>query len=59
MYLHFVRCRKEDEFQRRLTGLFADICSRPDVPIVVATDLLVLPDDLGRLYFLASRAYWA
>lgn len=55
----FVRFRKEDEYQRRLPGLFADVRHRPKEPALLATDLLVPPEDLGRLYILTRRANWA
>lgn len=54
--LSFARCREEHEYQRRLAGLLADVRRRPEVPTIVATNLLVLLEDLGKPYFLTRRA---
>lgn len=47
--LRLVRCRDKHKYQRRLAGWFADVSCRPEVPIAVVTDLLVLADNLGQL----------
>lgn len=54
----FVRCRKEDEIQRRLTCLQANVRRRPVVQTTIANHLLVLPEDLRRLYMIVKRVYW-
>lgn len=55
----FVGCREEFDYQRRLVGLLADVRIWPEVSTLVAKDLIVLPEDLGRFYFLTRREYWA
>lgn len=54
----FVQWRKEDDYQKRLAVLLAEIRGRPAVPSVVTVNLLPLLEDLCRLYFMSNRSYW-
>lgn len=53
--LAFCQLSGEEEYQCRLAGLLADVRRLPEVPNIVATDLLVLAENLVRLYVLARR----
>lgn len=43
-----VRCREEDEYQKKMAILLAEIRRSSDVQSVVAIDLLAFPDGLNR-----------
>lgn len=43
-----VRRREEDEYENRLSTLLVEVRHRPNVPLVVAIDILALPMNLGR-----------
>lgn len=53
----FFRCREEDDYQKSLAVLLAEVQRRLEVPSVVAIDVLALPEDLSQLYFVSNRAY--
>lgn len=55
----FVRCRKKYDCQKRLSSMVAEVCRRLEVPTVVAVDLQVFPENLGRLYIFSNRDYWS
>lgn len=55
----FLRCREEDDYQRRLADLLADVHHRRELRTIEGTELFVLLQYLRRLHFLARSAYWA
>lgn len=59
MKFRCVRCRQEYEYQQRFATLLAEGQEWREMPNVLATDLLCLPEDLGHLYFVEHRAYWS
>lgn len=53
----FFCSEEKNDYQQMLTTLLADRCRRLEVPSAVAVDLLKLPENLGRLYFVSIKAY--
>lgn len=51
MDLSFVWCQEEDDHQKRLATLVAEVSCRSEVPRVVTADSLTFPEDLDRFYF--------
>lgn len=45
----FVQCLEEDDYQKRLAVLLAEVRSRPEVPSAVANDLLALLEYLSQV----------
>lgn len=50
----FIQCREENEYPRRIAGLLADVHRRLEVPTIVATNVLVMAEDLGP-FLLSSK----
>lgn len=53
--LTLVRFREKDDYQKRPAAYLAEECRRLDEASVVAVDLLALPKEFGRLYFLSNQ----
>lgn len=53
----FIRCREEDDYQKKLATLLAEIRRLAKVPRVDAINLLAFPENLGRFYFISNRVY--
>lgn len=59
MEFPFVRSWGDDDYERQLAGLLADVRRRPYVLTPVATALLLLPENFRLSYFLIGRPYCA
>lgn len=53
----FVRSLEEDDYQRRLVVLLAEVRRRPEAPSVVDVHRWALPYGLSQVYFVSSAAY--
>lgn len=51
-------CREEN-YQKRLALLLAEVRRRPEVSTVVPPGLLALPKRCEHLYCVANQLYWA
>lgn len=57
MHSPFFLCRKEDDYQKRMDTLLAEVYRRQEVPSVVATDSLVFANNIGCFYFMSVRTH--
>lgn len=54
-----MRCHEKNGCQCRLALLLTEVRQSPEMATVVLPDLLALPKDFGKLYYVANRSYWA
>lgn len=58
MELLFVRSREAEEYQNRFSTMLTEVCRRQEMASSVV-DLLALPEDFRRFYFVSNRTYWS
>lgn len=59
MDLPFVCCREQSGFQHHLSLVLEEVGQCRVIPAVVWPDSLALPEDVGHLYYVLNRLYWA